>query len=149
MSSELEALAARVESYDPRQSSDNRADEMPLDLAIAKAVGIAADDWQVARGSVTGYFSGDGVGGFGNPQVLRYTRSFDAAMTLIPGDANSAGEIWRAEGYSDPGVLAPHVRASAWVAGAARVYAATPALALCVAALRARARATTDGEQSA
>lgn len=73
---------------------------------------------------------------------LDYTRSLDAAMTLVPENADAAGERYRLEGYNSPGVLAPHVRASAWVAGAARCYAATPALALCAAALRARAAIT-------
>ncbi|MBM3333392.1 hypothetical protein FJY63_01905 [Candidatus Sumerlaeota bacterium] len=135
----IASIIERVEAYDPRQSLDNRADEMPLDLEIAKVIGLASEDWQVARGSVTGYFSGDGVGGFGNPTVPRYTRSLDAAMTLVPDNADAAGERLRLEAYNSHGVLAPHVRASAWVAGAPRAYAATPALALCAAALRVRA----------
>jgi hypothetical protein len=80
----LMALAEQIAAYDPRKSMNNRSDEMPLDLAIAKAVGVAEPDWQVARGSVTGYFSGDGEGGFGNPIVLRYTRSLDDALRLVP-----------------------------------------------------------------
>lgn len=65
----------------------------------------------------------------------------DAAMTLVPEDAGKdvAGERFRLESWASNGVHALHVRASAWVAGAKRVYAATPALALCAASLRARA----------
>lgn len=69
----------------------------------------------------------------------RFTASLDAAMTLVPERADSGGERYRLEQWNANGVHAPHVRASAWVAGARRVYAATPALALCAAALRALA----------
>jgi hypothetical protein len=70
---------------------------------------------------------------------IAYTASLDAAMTLVPEDADAGGERFRLEHWNGSGVHAAHVRASAWVAGAARVYAATPALALTAAALRARA----------
>jgi len=80
-------LAERVEAYDPRLSLDNRADEMSLELAVAQAAGRTPQDARVARGSVTGYISGDGVGGYGTPSVPRYLRSLDAAMSLAGEDA--------------------------------------------------------------
>lgn len=77
-----------------------------------------------------------------------FTASLDAAITLVPDNADSAGERYRLEAYNSPGVLEEHVRASAWVAGAPRCYAATAALALTAAALRARAATIggTDGQ---
>lgn len=68
-----------------------------------------------------------------------YTASLDAAMTLVPEGADAAGERFKVEGWNEQTVHPPHVKASAWVAGAKRAYAATPALALCAAALRAQA----------
>lgn len=69
----------------------------------------------------------------------RYTASIDAAMQLVPEGDDVSGEIFRLETYNKSGVLADHVRASAWVPGAPRAFAATPALAICAAALRAKA----------
>lgn len=130
---ELMGLAGRVTAYDPWHSPDNFADEMPLDLAIAKAFGVAAPDWQIARGSVTGYFSGDGIDGFGSPMVPQYTRSIDAAMTLI-GDGwewsmtNTGSDTFGpfSVGLGDP-LTFPDVEAR------------TLPLAICAAALKARA----------
>lgn len=62
-----------------------------------------------------------------------YTASIDAALTLVP-----EGCEWIVEAYTSNGVKAEHVRASAWVSGAPRCFAATPALALCAAALKTR-----------
>lgn len=78
---------------------------------------------------------------FGDSPVIarEYTRSLDAAMTLVPEGRNAGGELFKVEAWDGNGVHAPNVRASAWVPGAARVYAATPALALTAAALRSRA----------
>jgi hypothetical protein len=73
-----------------------------------------------------------------------YTASLDSAMALVPDSADAAGERFRLEHWNSHGVHVPHVRASAWVAGAHRVYAATPALALTAAALRARAALATQ-----
>lgn len=70
-----------------------------------------------------------------------YTASLDAAMTLVPDRDTVVDEKLRLEVYTKPGVLPDHVRASAWVPGAARVYAATPAVALAAACLRAHAAA--------
>lgn len=66
-----------------------------------------------------------------------YTASLDAAMTLVP-EPRIKGEHVSIGVWTGPGVHAPHVRASAWVSGSERVLAATPALALCAAALRAK-----------
>ena len=144
----LEALAERVEAYNPRVSLDNRADEMPLDLAIAKAVGVADADWQVARGSVTGYFSGDGVGGFGNPTVLHYTRSVDDARTLIEADwLFTARTVWDGAEKAGLAVVSRYEVDSKhrryWM-DEHQGLAATPALALVAASLRARAATLTS-----
>lgn len=77
--------------------------------------------------------------------VARYTASLDAAMTLVPECA-----FWRlghdGEG-ADPGLFKSHILS--WTDGTAAsqrnsiAIAATPALSLCAAALRALA--TTEG----
>ena len=60
----------------------------------------------------------------------------DAAMSLVPSGCSE----WNVEAWKAPGAIHPaHVRATAWVSGAARVYASTPALALTAACLRALA----------
>ena len=66
-------------------------------------------------------------------ELPRYTASIDAALTLRP-----EGALYAIENYDSHGVYPEHVRASAWVQGAARAFAATPALAICTAALKAR-----------
>ena len=68
-------------------------------------------------------------------ETPRYTTSLDAAMTLVP-----EGALMAVRTYAEPGVYPAHVRASAWVQGSPRCFAATPALALCAAALRAQKR---------
>lgn len=70
-------------------------------------------------------------------ELPAYTASLDAAMTLVP-EPVIEGEHVSIGVWTGPGVHAPHVRATAWVSGAERVLAATPALALCAAALRTR-----------
>jgi hypothetical protein len=70
--------------------------------------------------------------------VREYTASLDAALTLVPEGIVPGGVEWSVEAWNSNGVHAEHVRASAWVCGAARTYAATPALALASAALSAR-----------
>ena len=62
-----------------------------------------------------------------------FTASIDAALTLVP-----EGALLSIDTYDGPGVYPEHVRASAWVRGAPRCFAATPALALAAAALKAR-----------
>jgi hypothetical protein len=83
-----------------------------------------------------GMFIEDGRSVAGHPD---YTASLDAAMGLVPVDADAAGEQFKVECWNEQTVHPPHVKASAWVAGAKRTYAATPALALTAAALRALA----------
>jgi hypothetical protein len=64
-----------------------------------------------------------------------FTASLDAAMSLKPDGREFSIE----GGWDYSGCHPAHVRATAWVSGAPRVYAATPALALTAASLRARA----------
>lgn len=73
------------------------------------------------------------VPNFGEWLAPSYTASIDAALTLVPD-----GKLFAVETYDNAGVYPVHVRASAWVQGAPRCFAATPALALCAAALKAR-----------
>ena len=80
--------------------------------------------------------NGVGVGSYGAQPT--YTASLDAAMSLVPSGIWT-GEKWNVECWDTSGVHAPHVRATAWVNGSQRVYAATPALALTAACLRALA----------
>lgn len=56
-----------------------------------------------------------------------------AALTLVP-----EGAVYAIETNDGPGVYPEHVRASAWVQGAARAFAATPALAIVIAAVKAK-----------
>lgn len=82
-------------------------------------------------------------------ELVRVRAWLDAAATLVPPGDDATGELYRLEAYSTNGVLVPtHVRASAWVPGAPRAYAATPAMALTAACLRARAhQGTAHAEQ--
>lgn len=94
-----------------------------------------------------GGFCNDENGDYWSTEQLAnpFTASLDAAMTLIPEQSrNSPGEWWSVERSAKQSAHPPHVMASAWVYGAPRVYAATPALALAAAALRARAQNTGD-----
>lgn len=65
--------------------------------------------------------------------IPAYTASLDAAMTLVPKGAPE----WNVEGWGSPSAVHDGRLSTGWVSGARRVYAATPALALCAAALRA------------
>lgn len=102
------------------------------------AEGDRALDWEIhCRDGL------QGVGLYGDHP--RYTTSLDAAMTLIPtdGSVNFAEFSWSWE-PSDPGVwpaasvrwYPPHKSGPDW--HAFTVTAPTPALALCIAALKAR-----------
>lgn len=115
-----------------------------LDAEIAVAVLGGHIDWRQSVGTMESYpvrqfASSAHVAGHGCDPVLTYTASLDAAMTLVPNGVDASSERFRLEEYTTNGVLAEHVRASAWVPGAKRAFAATPALALTAAALRARA----------
>lgn len=121
---DLLALAARIEAYDPRLSPDNRADELALhqDAVMATGIGTLSPDFEAT-----------------------FLRSLDAAMTLVPeGCLASAKQLWDGPGrhgyalvnlYTDDNSAEfsdgkRHVGTEAGLA-------ATPALALCAAALRA------------
>lgn len=140
---ELEELAARVEAA---RVPDRKLD-MEIKAAVHGAVALMSPfngEWCLYRAGTT-----DPRGGksYERPRHIghtewkadSYTASLDAAVTLVPATADAAGELYRVEAYNSPGVLPAYVRASAWVAGAARVYAASAPLALTAAALRARA----------
>lgn len=67
-------------------------------------------------------------GAFGGPPLAFYTRSLDAALTLVPD-----GRPWNI------GLETSNLHGIAWVgADGGVVTAATPELALCIAALTAR-----------
>lgn len=139
---DLMELAAKVEAA----ACGDRVLDCEIAVALREAPYTAPwatkfPDWRVQ--SLQGYtraevWDGDRLVGHWH-SFAPYSASLDAAMTLVPANADAAGESFRLEAYNSSGVLAPHVRASAWVAGAPRIYAATPALALTAAALRARA----------
>jgi hypothetical protein len=111
-----------------------------LDAEIAILVDAQGEPWEPSARTIINGSPHNTVADLAKywPRLQRYTTSLDAAMTLVPAGADSAGECFRLEHWNSNGVHAPHIRASAWVAGAPRVQAATPALALCIAALRAR-----------
>jgi len=134
----LVELAAKVE----QASGPSRV----LDGAITKALG-EYPCWAPNQNERQPELFTDGKPGTRAREWLcpEFTASLDAAMKLIPDNADAAGERYRLEAYNSPGVLPSHVRASAWVAGAPRCYAANEALALCAAALKARARAMEAG----
>ncbi len=108
-------LIARIESAD--------GPSRELDEAIERAVG---------RYTAFQHYT---LGDDDTPDYVptRYTASIDAALTLVPD-----GALWSAETWDTNGIYPKHVRASVWVQGAPRCYAATPALALAAAALKAR-----------
>ncbi len=132
-------LAARVE--------DAEGVDRLLDALIAAIARVGAEDWPWAAGYPAWEASPDGRVHLekNGPsfEAPAYTASIDSAMMLVP-SPRIEGEYVSIGVWTGPGVHAPHVRARAWVSGSERVLAATPALALCAAALRARAQ-----EQSA
>ena len=92
-----------------------------------------------------GYTDSDGgevrPGHGGDQLVPRYTASLDAAMTLVP-----EGSVWFVGNSDDPSpavwnacVMPEQAPADRWT------RAATPALALCAASLRARAASMKEG----
>ncbi len=112
---DLLELVARIEAYDPRQSPDNRADERELHDAVVMATGI---------GSLTHTFE------------TTFVRSLDAAMTLVPEGweiALTSEGGWRVSLINHEWTMGGHGR------DAMRSKAASPALALTAASLRAHA----------
>ena len=73
--------------------------------------------------------------------IKRYTKSIDAAEELVP-DSPHSSEMYNVERWNESSfsVYAKHIKATAWVPGAARVFAANPAIALSTAAIRATAQ---------
>ena len=121
-----------------------------LDAEIA--VGLFGGEiiWKAARYTMDLYparrfQNSDYIGGYQNSGVLTYTESLDAAATLVPTEPPHNLRIgkwwWMLETWSD------YCRASVnYENGDSAILeesaeAATPALALCAAALRARAAA--------
>lgn len=104
-------LAERIERYDPTLSSDNRADELELHRDIVLATGL---------------------GGMNPDFENTFVRSIDAALTLVP-----EGWEWTVSAYDDGSIstCAP----SGTVSLVETSEGATPALALCAAALKALA----------
>ena len=97
-----------------------------LDMAIVHALsGVLGEPWPEA----TGMRMVEACDSFEDSRdtVARYTASLDAAMTLVPEgwiwDVTSTGTAWVMEDGGDPQLFGD---------------AATPALALCAAALRAK-----------
>lgn len=116
----LTDIARLVEAYDPSASPDNRADELALHQHIVMVTGV---------GTLTPAFEDT------------FVRSLDAAMTLVPGGwdwaAGTAGEATGGHAY---------LRCVSNGKTEIETDAATPALALTAAALRAHAtRGPSDG----
>ena len=126
---ELLALAERVEGL---SGPDTTADVLILlatgwTLERAPALGERAT-WINPQGEHTSRRQGDGW--------FKPTESLDAAMSLVP-----KGSPWKVQDHPDWSVSA--------VVDVEEGYATTPAIALCAAALRARAsitRTTGDGD---
>ena len=82
------------------------------------------------------------------PEVMRYSRSFDAALTLAPEGHRCSFDIPGAEGGRNHATVVKYSQVSEAVNLKAspeeiielwnHSYAATPALALCIASLKAR-----------
>ena len=131
MTAPLDDLLARLESA--------TEGDRELDCEIAVAVLDGEIEWKQANYTmemypVRRYASTMHIGGIGGDPVERYTTSIDAAMTLMPegwwvqylGQRIKGWAVRiEAQGISIPSSTAP-------------LRAATPALALCIAALRAR-----------
>lgn len=117
---DLLQLAERVERYDPKASPDNRADELDLHRDIVVATGF---------GSMNPTFKDS------------FLRSLDAAMSLVPeGCRFNLNKRPFAKGRQDG------FHAQVWfsryyetASDMPNAWAATPALALCAASLRALA----------
>lgn len=142
MSDQLEVLAGRVEMFNPSGRYDlDRARERELNEAIAAAIGMKLT---VKLGDPA----------LGNDRVVpnrlpAFVTSLDAAMTLVGPDW-----FWRVgndgEG-PDPSVFKAqigYVHEGPVPISFTSALAETPALALCAAALRARAASPSEGGAS-
>lgn len=127
-------LASRIEQAEEA--------DRDLDCEIALAIDGGEIIWLMANGTMEQYparkyESSMHVGGFGKAPVPLYTSSMDAAISLVP-----EGRMWRCDFL--PARHANKQVGSAFVAIDGDTYhgdARTYALALCAAALRARAAA--------
>lgn len=138
---DLLKLAERVESA--------TGPDRELDCAILVAIDWRYDDWEEGEHTAREMADKHGlawlvsrsVEGYNSTwrHLPRLTASLDAAMTLVPEVSDSPGEHWSVEKWVKQSAHPAHVMATAWVYGAPRTYAATPALALTAAALKARA----------
>ncbi len=121
LSERLLALAERCE----QATGPDRV----LDAEIAMAAGIAPLGSE-HEGNCTGWLKAPAIS-FGVWKSPEFTASLDAAMTLVPeGHCCGAGTKFDGTGWAYVEPIPSAV--------ADRVSAATPALALCAAALRAR-----------
>lgn len=130
-SQELIALAAKVEAS---EGPDRELDEMIADALFERSHFAQLADAPIGTGCMMWWQDGH------QQSALRYTASLDAATTLVPeGHAYACGS---------PSFDIP--KAWAWCEGPWNavpspedIQAATPALALCAASLRARANQET------
>lgn len=137
MSENIGALIAKLESAEgPSRELDLQISFLAGKLAAADDYGagpIASVKWSV-MGDEIDTLDAEGRRGCLDPAqfVPAYTASIDAALTLVP-----SGHWWRVE-HDDDG----ETKATAWCGPIGedrdRCDSATPALALCIAALRAR-----------
>ena len=129
---DLLALADRVERFDPSGPYDIARDkERELNEAIAAAAGIPATV-EVGHEALGNYRKVPA-------RLPAYTASLDAAATLVPKDYD-----WAV--FHTNGGLTIH----AWCGSREDVFGGSPALALCAAALRARAEiARLNGSEAA
>jgi len=133
----LLALAARAEAA---TGADR---ELDVAIGLLGRFYVAEPRWPGAEPMI-GYVDDDGArvepgNGAQDSLVPRYTASLDAALSLVP-------EGW-GFGVRTTDDRQHTARASCWTEGNRGEYcyaAATPALALCCAALRARARAASE-----
>lgn len=139
MSGELENLAARVEAL---SGPDREVDALIHFLMNAKWVG-RIPSWpptKVCRPAMerglSMHIEGDGY--FYGDEVPPYTTSIDAAMTLVPDGNDVQVHLYFGREGEGAAIVSPLKRINL-----PRVFAATPALALCVAALRARSASMT------
>jgi hypothetical protein len=121
---ELNALAGRCEREEPSR-------ELDVDIAAAVACPVGADEGH----------------NFGNSP--NYTTSLDAAVTLVPEG------LYREQDGPRPFTKIPDAAPNVWRCRITRFrpyadlfgWAATEPLAICAAALRARALSQTDGAE--
>ncbi|WP_387425124.1 hypothetical protein [Sphingomonas melonis] len=124
----LVLLAARVEAAD--------GVSFTLNGDIAESLGLVPSHCTMKRGM---HEASDRwlAGGLIHYQAPNFTGSVDAALALVPEG------LWAEGSLSSPGQLEVHGPCTYEPLG--KGWAATPALALCAAALKARARAMEAG----